>query len=186
MKAKVIKNPYTATSHTGFRVPCAVHKQKIFCLRTRFRLFPFAPARCQECQSLTAAVHEGLLLNSSEGAPTSHRPGDAVEYPRLGSSSHLGIDNRSCDLGFDCGFRSWRSVFSGLGEAKRFPGSSQKSTCRVSWLQRSVQGLWFKQWFLMAPPNLSTDLIDDLTPRRHLQLLCVNRCPWAQEFATEL
>ena len=101
LNAKVIKTQYTTTTPASFRVLCAQSTKKYvswltdsihldFLISIGFHLFPFAPARCQECQSLTAAVREGLLLNSSEGAPTSHRPGDAVEYPRLGSSSHLG------------------------------------------------------------------------------------------------
>lgn len=121
---------------------------------------------------------------------------------------------RPCDLGIPrvCGYtcchignmqnviqihqthlRSWRSVFSGLGEAKRFPGSSQKSACPC--LLASKIGSRFKNpgwssdssWLtnIEALQDMSHELIEAL-PHRHLQLLRVNRCPWAQELAAEL
>lgn len=132
-----------------------------FVISIGFHLFPFAPARCQECQSLTAAVHEGLLSNSLEGAPTSHRPGDAVEYPRLGSSSHLGQRFDLVTSGYlgyvvthvvtleicKMLFRYIRHIsghgvlyFPGSERQNAFRARHKRAPVRVSWLQKSVQG----------------------------------------------
>lgn len=173
LNAKVIKTQYTTTTPAGFRVPCAQSTKKKktswltdsihldFVISIGFHLFPFAPARCQECQSLTAAVHKGLLSNSLEGAPTSHRPGDAVEYPRLGSSSHLGQRFDLVTSGYlgyvvthvvtleicKMLFRYIRHIsghgvlyFPGSERQNAFRARHKRAPVRVSWLQKSVQG----------------------------------------------